>query len=615
MRRTDRTLPKVAFHPWTRNLSRSVTIESLESRVLLDASGFAGNPCVPDLEIDETSPQVVRANETLQFNLFDGGFASVEDLDGIGLPSGDTIRLQLDPDDNPSNATLTADGDFRWTPTTDQVGTVEFVVIAIDSGNPPLADAETFTVEVRSDEAPDLAAIPDVTAAVNELVTIDLSATDADGDIIAVNVDLEDTPIAVSLSPSVGEIPGEYDGQLQFTPGPELAGQSFSITVIATSTVDGGDETLSDSETFALNVVSVIAVEDDFAFTAGTEDFSVGAEQGVLANDTDVSGSALTVAVSEDPINGSLTLSPDGSFTYQPNDNFVGDDTFTYIATNEAGESAVGSANITINALAAANTAPTAIDDTFETDEGVVLEILAEGGVLANDTDAEFDILEAQIVSLPSNGQLVLNPDGSFTYTPLTGFSGVDSFRYTASDGTENSATATAVVLVRDVNDPPQGIADDFDVAFNETLTVGADESVLLNDTDSENDTLTATVATQPTNGTLDFDSDGTFVYTPNTDFVGTDSFTYEVSDGESSGAETVVVSIEVLEPNQFSVSATAVSGDSVGSVTTTENFTSDVIYQFDDGAIPDLLLLNADDHIEGDPAAAVTLIEYFDFQ
>src|SRR5690606_41230992 len=69
-------------------------------------------------------------------------------------------------------------------------------------------------------------------------------------------------------------------------------------------------------------------------------------------------------------------------------------------------------------------------------------------GVLANDTDPNGDPLTAQLVDGPANGTLVLNPDGSFTYTPDTGFSGTDSFTYQASDGSALSNVATVTIDV-----------------------------------------------------------------------------------------------------------------------------------------------------------------------
>lgn len=594
-----------------RRLGRTVH-ESLEARLLLDASGIAGNDCIPDLELSSTAT-VMTLGDTLELNLLSDGIGSVDDLD-----ENETIRLVLDPDDGPQNATLTPEGDFTWTPTSDQVGTFEFIVIAVDSGTPPLADAEVFTVEVQPiadpDSPPDLAEISDVTATIGEQLIIPISATDADSDLIAVNVDLDGAPAAVSISPSVGETAGQYDGEVRFTATEEQAGASITVTIIASSPANG-DNALSDSEEFTINVSSVIAADDAFE---ATEDvvLNVSAATGVLSNDTDADGTPLTASVVETTTNGVLNLSNDGSFTYTPNAEFVGEDTFTYEAQGQDGDASTATVTITVSEQTVVeNTAPTARADTYTTQEGVELTVNAELGVLANDTDAQNDPLDVQLVTDVENGQLSLNPNGSFTYTPNAEFSGTDFFRYEASDGELSSARTNVVIIVAAVNAAPQGIADTFEVNQNTLLEVESDRSVLLNDTDREDDTLTATVLNGPTNGTLDFDDDGTFEYSPNTDFLGADSFTYEVSDGELAGAEPVVVTIEVVNPNALEVDAAAVTGDSVGNVTTTEPFSSDPFYQFLDESLPEELILNADEHLEGNPAADVVLIEYEDYQ
>jgi hypothetical protein len=94
------------------------------------------------------------------------------------------------------------------------------------------------------------------------------------------------------------------------------------------------------------------------------------------------------------------------------------------------------------------NHAPVAANDTYATPEGQQLVVSAAAGVLHNDTDAENDPLTAQLVSQPANGGVVLNADGSFTYTPATNFTGTDSFTYQASDGQSLSNVATVSVDV-----------------------------------------------------------------------------------------------------------------------------------------------------------------------
>ena len=165
----------------------------------------------------------------------------------------------------------------------------------------------------------------------------------------------------------------------------------------------------------------------------------------------------------------------------------------------------------------------------------------AAQGVLANDTDPDGDSLTALDLTNPAHGTLFLNADGSFAYTPAAGFSGTDSFTYDASDGTLDSPPATVTLVV--IDHPPVANADSYTASEGEPFVVGAAQGVLANDTDPDGDPLTAIALTAPANGTVVLNADGSFVYTPTSEFAGTDSFTYEASDGAlDSSAATVAL-------------------------------------------------------------------------
>ena len=164
--------------------------------------------------------------------------------------------------------------------------------------------------------------------------------------------------------------------------------------------------------------------------------------------------------------------------------------------------------------------------------------------MLANDTDADGDPLTATLVTGPANGTLTLNADGSFTYTPNADFNGTDSFVYTASDGTASTGDITVTITVNAVNDAPVAADDAYTVDEDATLTIDAAGGLLANDTDVDGDALTAALVTGPANGTLTLNADGSFSYTPNADFNGTDTFTYSVSDGALTSEGTVTITV-----------------------------------------------------------------------
>ena len=196
-------------------------------------------------------------------------------------------------------------------------------------------------------------------------------------------------------------------------------------------------------------IVAPVAVDD--AYNTNEDTTLVEGAPGVLGNDTDANSDPLTAVVDSDPSNGTLTLNADGSFTYTPNANSFGTDSFTYHANDGTVDSNVATVTITVNAV---NDTPVAVNDDYATDEDTALTVAAPG-ILGNDSDpVEGDPLTAVLDSGPSNGTLTLNADGSFTYDPVAGFDGIDTFTYLANDGVTDSTASTVTITVDD-NQPP----------------------------------------------------------------------------------------------------------------------------------------------------------------
>ena len=173
------------------------------------------------------------------------------------------------------------------------------------------------------------------------------------------------------------------------------------------------------------------------------------AAPGVLGNDTDAEGNALTAGDVTQPAHGVVSLAANGSFTYVPDEGYAGPDTFTYKANDGTSTSAATTVTITVEEVVAPpNTEPVAEGDAYSTVSGEALA-LAAPGVMTNDTDADGDALTATRTSTPVNGAVSLQADGSFTYTPDNGFVGKDQFTYTVSDGTDTSAPATVTITVK----------------------------------------------------------------------------------------------------------------------------------------------------------------------
>ena len=182
-------------------------------------------------------------------------------------------------------------------------------------------------------------------------------------------------------------------------------------------------------------------VADAFSF-AGRGPFVVSAANGVLHNDSDPGGAALTVELVAVATYGQVWLAPDGSFTYAPVVNFDGTDTFTYRASN--GTRTSGEATVTLSVVGP----PVAGADAYSFTGVGPFSVAAALGVLSNDPDPRGAALSAKLVSNAANGQVVLAADGSFTYTPGTGFTGTDRFTYCATTGTLDSDTTAVTITV-----------------------------------------------------------------------------------------------------------------------------------------------------------------------
>src|SRR4051812_43438316 len=313
--------------------------------------------------------------------------------------------------------------------------------------------------------------------------------------ILANDTDPEGDALSAILfsGPSHGSLVFGGDGGFQYTPDAGFAGlDSFMY-----SAADGTSCSLLAAVTFRVgNGNSPISQDDSFTVNED-EVLTVPAPAGVLHNDSDPDGDPLSASLVTGPANGTVSLAADGSLVYTPAANFHGTDSFVYQASD--GTSLGNQATVTIT-VSSINDKPVASNDAYTLDEDTPLTISGPG-VMANDSDADGDPLAASLVSGPFHGSLALNPDGSFTYTPAENFHGVDGFSYLVNDGTASSTVATVTLEVNAINDTPLAANGGFTPAEDTPLTIAADAGLLVNDSDVDGDTLSASLVAGPTHG------------------------------------------------------------------------------------------------------------------
>ena len=134
---------------------------------------------------------------------------------------------------------------------------------------------------------------------------------------------------------------------------------------------------------------------------------------------------------------------------------------------------------------------------------------------------------------------MLLNTDGTFTYTPNAGYSGPDTFVYNAQDSSGQTTNSVTVTL----NVRPAAFDDTYSTSTNAPLTVATASGVFKNDLGTS---LAKNTSTTATKGTVTLNSDGSFLYTPNTGFSGVDTFTYTAKDPSTGTSNTATVTVTV---------------------------------------------------------------------
>jgi gliding motility-associated-like protein len=451
-----------------------------------------------------------------------------------------------------SNGTLVfnSDGTYTYTPNANFNGTDEFIYQLCDVDG----DCDTAIVTITINSTNDVPTANADTETTNEdtPVTIDVLNNDTFGG---------DGPstgtITVTEQPTNGTVTVEDNGtpndptddELVYTPNPNFNGSDTLIYQICDAN--------NDCDT-ALVVITITPVDDAPIANADTETTTEDTPltSTVVPNDV-LSGDGGNVFNNACPLctstsNGTLVFNSDGTYTYTPNANFNGTDEFIYQLCDVDGDCDTAIVTITINST---NDVPTANADTETTNEDTPVTI----EVLTNDTFGGDGPSTGTITvtEQPSNGTVTVDDNGTpndptddeLVYTPNPNFNGSDTLIYQICDANNDCDTALVVITITPVDDAPIANAD------TETTT----EDTPLTSTVVPNDVLSGDggnvfnnacpLCTSTSNGTLVFNSDGTYTYTPNANFNGTDEFIYQLCDVDGD-CDTAIVTITINSTN-----------------------------------------------------------------
>ncbi|MGQ0463918.1 MAG: Ig-like domain-containing protein [Sporichthyaceae bacterium] len=429
-------------------------------------------------------------------------------------PDTDPVSVSGVGEAKNGSVALGANGTVTYTPKTGFAGTDTFAYTISDGRGGTATATVTVTVANAAPKAVDDA----VATAPNTAIDVAVLANDTDANIPGTTQKLVVTNVG---TPANGTAALNPDGTVTYTPNAGFAGTDTFTYAIS----DGAGGTAQATVTVTVPNAKP-AASDDVATTPHATAVAID----VLANDADPNGDKLTVDSFTQPDKGKVVAGTGGKLVYTPPDGFRGVATFTYVASD--GKGGTATATVTVTVL---NAGPVAANDTAATDTGKAVPI----SVLGNDSDVNGDKPTITGSTDPAHGKAVVD-GATVVYTPDAGYKGPDTFEYTISDGFGGFATAKVNVTVR--NAPPVAVADTRTIAAGSTVTI----PVIGNDTDPNSDVLKleSFQAASEKGGTVTKTGDSV-VYTPAKGFLGTDTFTYVVTDsdgGKATGTVTIVV-------------------------------------------------------------------------
>lgn len=383
---------------------------------------------------------------------------------------------------------------------------IEWTATGQSTANPPVADNGSLS----TDE--------------NQTVTGSVTASNDSGLSITYQVEQNVSHGSLNLTAATGDF--------SYTPATNFSGtDSFTFSA-------HDNNGTSDPATITITITEVNSPPqaDSISITVAGDASYSGKLHG-----SDPDGDALTFSRLSTPTKGSVSVDGSGNFTYTPNSNQTGTDSFTFKVNDGRLDSSPAIVSITLTTV---NHPPTVTSGSIATPANTSVS----GQLQANDPDG--DTLTYTIVGNGSRGTASITnaQTGAFTYTPNQDATGTDSFTFRVNDGTVNSGNGTISVTITQVNHPPTAQPTSFTGGPNTTI------SGRLNGSDPDGDSLTFSVVSQPGKGGLTLNPSGTFTYTPNQNASGSDTFTFKVNDGsiDSSPATATIILSNVEKSAQF---------------------------------------------------------------
>jgi gliding motility-associated-like protein len=258
----------------------------------------------------------------------------------------------------------------------------------------------------------------------------------------------------------------------------------------------------------------------------------------VTTSDNDYTTTPVVVTFPAGTVSATATVPTTADLLQEADETFIVKITATTGLVGDASDTAIGT-------IVDDDSHPGAVDDDITTNEDVPFQ----GNVALNDATNAATGNVWSVAQTPDHGTVVMSTDGKFTYTPAANYNGTDAFSYKLCDPEGDCDEAVVSVTIVPVDDQPVATDDQINFYLDGILN----GKVADNDVASGDGSNIWTMISQPTNGTISFNQDGSFIYTPNLNFLGSDTFTYRLcdTDGDCDEANVTISVEDVVLPNQ----------------------------------------------------------------
>lgn len=438
-------------------------------------------------------------------------------------PNNNTIQ-QPTITTNPAHGTVTvnANGTVTYSPTQGYYGTDVYTYQICDDGSPVACttanayiDIVPLPLTVNQTYANDDAYTTPIN--VPKSGNVSLNDSDPQGDAVT---------FTQVNNPSHGTVIFNSDGTFIYTPNQNYTGPDQFIY----SKCDNGNPVACDTATVYITINKPYQdVQPDINQTI----VNIPVHGTVETNDNVLPGSTFTPLGNTS--HGTTTLNADGTYLYTPDPGFVGRDSMQYIVCSPSPVNLCDTTTLTIIVTPLYTNVDNIIiaqDDYATTPINTAVNMC----IKCNDSDPNGDEIGTPVIlSNPAHGTVVVNADGTATYTPDNGFTGTDVYTYAICDNGSPQVCDTADAYVT-ITPVPLNINQTYanDDAYVTQVNTPKSGNVGLNDTDPQGDAVTFTQESNPAHGSVVFNADGTFTYTPDSNYTGPDEFIYSKCDNGS---------------------------------------------------------------------------------